>query len=120
MIKVLGSVSQLTQILHLNQLPFRFLVLPPPMEDDDDEELEQVQDFPVDSHTSQDRSIMMLASDEEIRPTGNFTTMTPQEIAKWIDTKSRVIFPVSFIMFNILYWGFIFLDVTFQKSTEER
>ncbi|KDR22567.1 Gamma-aminobutyric acid receptor subunit beta-4, partial [Zootermopsis nevadensis] len=109
MIKVLGSVSQLTQILHLNQLPFRFLVLPPPMEDDDDEkELEQVRDFPVDSHTSQDRSIMTLASDEEIRPTGNFTTMTPQEIAKWIDTKSRVIFPVSFIMFNILYWGFIF------------
>jgi hypothetical protein len=46
--------------------------------------------------------------------------MTPQEIAKWIDARSRVIFPFSFLIFNIIYWGFIFLDVTHKKSTEER
>jgi hypothetical protein len=60
-----------------------------------------------------------LASDEENLPTGSLTTMTPQQIAKWIDTKSRVIFPLSFLIFNILYWGFIFLDVALKKSADE-
>lgn len=39
----------------------------------------------------------------------NFTTMTPQEIAQWIDKRSRIVFPVSFIVFNILYWSFIWI-----------
>ncbi|XP_011874287.1 PREDICTED: glycine receptor subunit alpha-3-like isoform X5 [Vollenhovia emeryi] len=39
----------------------------------------------------------------------NFTTMTPQEIAQWIDRRSRIVFPVSFIIFNILYWSFIWI-----------
>ncbi|XP_011139596.1 gamma-aminobutyric acid receptor subunit beta-1 isoform X2 [Harpegnathos saltator] len=39
----------------------------------------------------------------------NFTTMTPQEIAQWIDKRSRIVFPVSFIIFNILYWSFIWI-----------
>ncbi|KAJ8680426.1 hypothetical protein QAD02_016213 [Eretmocerus hayati] len=38
-----------------------------------------------------------------------FTTMTPQEIAQWIDRRSRILFPVSFIIFNILYWSFILI-----------
>ncbi|XP_061942122.1 pH-sensitive chloride channel 2 isoform X3 [Apis cerana] len=39
----------------------------------------------------------------------NFTTMTPQEIAQWIDRRSRIVFPVAFIIFNILYWSFIWI-----------
>ncbi|KAL1129818.1 hypothetical protein AAG570_012762, partial [Ranatra chinensis] len=34
-------------------------------------------------------------------------TMTPQEIAQWIDKRSRIIFPVAFIIFNLLYWIFV-------------
>ncbi|XP_018350932.1 PREDICTED: glycine receptor subunit alpha-3-like [Trachymyrmex septentrionalis] len=39
----------------------------------------------------------------------NFTTMTPQQIAQWIDKRSRIVFPISFIIFNILYWSFIWI-----------
>ncbi|XP_046428717.1 pH-sensitive chloride channel 2 isoform X1 [Neodiprion pinetum] len=38
-----------------------------------------------------------------------FTTMTPQEIAQWIDKRSRIVFPVSFLIFNVLYWSFIWI-----------
>lgn len=38
-----------------------------------------------------------------------FTTMTPQQIAQWIDRRSRVFFPVTFIVFNVLYWGFVWI-----------
>ena len=31
-------------------------------------------------------------------------TMTPQEIAIWIDEKSRIIFPLGFVIFNFIYW----------------
>nr|CAD7395474.1 unnamed protein product [Timema poppensis] len=40
---------------------------------------------------------------------GGFTTMTPQDIAKWIDRRSRLLFPIAFIIFNILYWGFVWI-----------
>ncbi|XP_071650612.1 pH-sensitive chloride channel 2 isoform X1 [Temnothorax longispinosus] len=39
----------------------------------------------------------------------NFTTMTPQQIAQWIDKRSRIVFPVSFIIFNVFYWSFIWI-----------
>ena len=39
----------------------------------------------------------------------NFTTMTPQEIAQWIDRRSRIVFPAAFLIFNILYWSFIWI-----------
>lgn len=38
-----------------------------------------------------------------------FTTMTPQQIAQWIDRRSRVLFPVAFLLFNVLYWGFVWI-----------
>ncbi|XP_013199982.1 pH-sensitive chloride channel 2 isoform X1 [Amyelois transitella] len=37
-----------------------------------------------------------------------WTQMTPQEIATWIDKRSRVMFPVLFIFFNIIYWTFVY------------
>ncbi|CAG5101188.1 Similar to pHCl-2: pH-sensitive chloride channel 2 (Anopheles gambiae) [Cotesia congregata] len=39
----------------------------------------------------------------------NFTTMTPQQIAQWIDRRSRIVFPAAFLIFNILYWSFIWI-----------
>ncbi|XP_017784957.1 PREDICTED: glycine receptor subunit alpha-1-like [Nicrophorus vespilloides] len=39
----------------------------------------------------------------------SWTTMTPQEIAIWIDKRSRFVFPVAFIIFNVFYWSFVYL-----------
>nr|XP_012220553.1 PREDICTED: kinesin-like protein KIF19 [Linepithema humile] len=49
----------------------------------------------------------------------NFTTMTPQEIAQWIDKRSRIVFPVSFIIFNILYWSFIWIEQVYEGTTKK-
>ncbi|XP_066249041.1 pH-sensitive chloride channel 2-like isoform X1 [Euwallacea similis] len=37
-----------------------------------------------------------------------WTTMTPHEVANWIDKKSRIAFPVGFIIFNLFYWTFVY------------
>lgn len=42
-------------------------------------------------------------------PFAGWTTMTPQEIAQWIDKRSQVAFPCAFLAFNILYWSFVYL-----------
>lgn len=34
-----------------------------------------------------------------------WTTMTPQEISHWIDSRSRILFPSAFLAFNIFYWS---------------
>ncbi|OWR47009.1 neurotransmitter gated ion channel [Danaus plexippus plexippus] len=41
-------------------------------------------------------------------PKHTWTQMTPQEIATWIDKRSRVLFPLLFILFNIIYWTFVY------------
>ncbi|RZF41778.1 hypothetical protein LSTR_LSTR012295 [Laodelphax striatellus] len=37
------------------------------------------------------------------------TVMTTQEIATWVDRKSRKLFPLCFLIFNLFYWTFMFL-----------
>ncbi|XP_065212052.1 pH-sensitive chloride channel 2-like isoform X2 [Planococcus citri] len=38
-----------------------------------------------------------------------FFKMTPQQIAGWIDKRSRVFFPIAFLIFNIFYWIFVLI-----------
>ncbi|KAI5651857.1 neurotransmitter-gated ion-channel ligand binding domain-containing protein [Phthorimaea operculella] len=46
-------------------------------------------------------------SDDDPKP-HNWTTMTPQEIAFWIDKRARILFPLAFVFFNIIYWTFVY------------
>lgn len=45
--------------------------------------------------------------DDSLPPNKSFFTMTPQEIAHWIDRRSRILFPLAFIIFNCFYWTFV-------------
>ena len=36
-------------------------------------------------------------------------SMTPQEIAKWIDRRSRIAFPTMFTVANLFYWYFVLM-----------
>ncbi|XP_023303199.2 pH-sensitive chloride channel 2 [Lucilia cuprina] len=38
-----------------------------------------------------------------------WTTLTPQEISHWIDSKARVLFPMSFLVFNAIFWTFVYI-----------
>ncbi|KAH8292747.1 hypothetical protein KR018_011213 [Drosophila ironensis] len=45
--------------------------------------------------------------EEEIDFSG-WTTLTPQEIAMWIDSRARIVFPVAFLVFNFFFWTFVY------------
>jgi hypothetical protein len=87
--------------------------------DDDEEEVDQTQDFTNEASNSDNSSRTKPDYTGENQGSTSFTTMTPQQIAKWIDIRSRVLFPVSFLVFNIIYWGFIFLDMAQKNVAEE-
>lgn len=55
-------------------------------------------------------SIVIPISQQTDSSLSNFglTTMTPQEIAQWIDKRSRICFPIGFVIFNIFYWTFVY------------
>lgn len=48
------------------------------------------------------------SSNNKTGDNATFTTMTPQEIAMWIDRRSRFLFPLMFLGFNCLYWTFVY------------
>jgi len=89
-------------------------------DDDDDDEVDQTQDFTNEDSNSDNSSRVKPDYDAENQDGGtSFTTMTPHQIAKWIDKRSRVLFPVSFLVFSIVYWGFIVVDMAQENVTEE-
>lgn len=47
--------------------------------------------------------------DNEERNRAGWTTLTPQEISYWIDAKARVLFPMSFLVFNAFFWTFVYI-----------
>ncbi|XP_018899755.2 pH-sensitive chloride channel 2 isoform X3 [Bemisia tabaci] len=55
------------------------------------------------SSTSSEPEMLSSAS----APSLCSTTMTTQDIALWIDRKSRVVFPFFFVLFNLFYWTLI-------------
>jgi len=42
------------------------------------------------------------------KPGQTFATMTPKEVSLWIDRKMRFVFPLSFIIFNALFWTLVY------------
>ncbi|XP_017065279.1 LOW QUALITY PROTEIN: pH-sensitive chloride channel 2 [Drosophila eugracilis] len=42
------------------------------------------------------------------KPAQTFATMTPKEVSLWIDRKMRFVFPLSFIVFNALFWTLVY------------
>ncbi|KAJ3644767.1 hypothetical protein Zmor_022472 [Zophobas morio] len=50
-------------------------------------------------------AISIPGSDEQVF---TWTKMTPQEVAIYVDRKARIVFPVTFLIFNVLYWVFVY------------
>ncbi|KAF5280509.1 hypothetical protein FQA39_LY18031 [Lamprigera yunnana] len=49
-----------------------------------------------------------VPNNTEVSHEKKWTSMTPQEVAIWIDKRSRIVFPCAFIVFNIFYWAFVY------------
>lgn len=47
---------------------------------------------------------------------GSLFTLTPQEIAQWIDQRSRIAFPAAFLVFNCFYWLYVYFWIILQFS----
>lgn len=54
-------------------------------------------DEPIESTAVND----VVVDDNQKKP---WTTMSPQDVANWIDTRCRVAFPLAFIIFNLFFW----------------
>lgn len=46
---------------------------------------------------------------QETKAKHNVFAMSPQQIAIWIDEKSRIVFPAAFFIFNVIYWLPLFI-----------
>ncbi|KAH8245257.1 hypothetical protein KR032_007596 [Drosophila birchii] len=55
-----------------------------------------------------DRNGSVVDTAEEIDLSG-WTTLTPQEIAMWIDSRARFVFPLAFLAFNLFFWTFVYV-----------
>ncbi|XP_075156700.1 pH-sensitive chloride channel 2 [Haematobia irritans] len=38
-----------------------------------------------------------------------WTTLTPEQLSLWIDSRARVLFPLSFLVFNAFFWTFVYI-----------
>ncbi|XP_050432889.1 pH-sensitive chloride channel 2-like isoform X2 [Adelges cooleyi] len=61
----------------------------------------------TDPQPLEDVTIRVPNMNENRNVGGGLFTMTPQEIAQWIDRRSRVAFPVTFLVFNCFYWLYV-------------
>ncbi|XP_022911647.2 pH-sensitive chloride channel 2-like [Onthophagus taurus] len=50
-----------------------------------------------------------LDQDEKENKPRKWTTMSPQEVAIWIDKRSRIFFPALFTLFNIVFWTVVLI-----------
>ncbi|KAL5278822.1 hypothetical protein ACFFRR_003444 [Megaselia abdita] len=67
--------------------------------------------FKIDLEAGDSSNNLSIAdsSRSEQNLTYNWTTMTPQEISIWIDRRARFVFPLAFIVFNALFWTFVYV-----------
>ncbi|XP_013103137.2 pH-sensitive chloride channel 2 isoform X1 [Stomoxys calcitrans] len=38
-----------------------------------------------------------------------WTTLTPEQLSQWIDVRARVLFPLTFLVFNAFFWTFVYI-----------
>lgn len=67
--------------------------------------------YKIDMETNDSSNNLSMADSTRSQEnlTYNWTTMTPQEISIWIDRRARFVFPLAFIVFNALFWTFVYV-----------